>query len=213
MPSLEIFHSIPEILSYFFPGFVSISIFLFLSSNKLEYSHINVYSICISYAIKVLIDSILYKFNLIRTTGLIYVIYLCFGVVSGCLVYCIYRNPKIKKALSKIANKSQNNNIWNDIIDHKFGTSLILYPSFNNDSYIVGTLVEYEENGTESWFALQDYFVYENGNKRASSDDYSHPAIIAVQLSHVDHVEVLYPRENSEIAMTYNLQTSSKATE
>ena len=97
MPSLEIFHSIPEILSYFFPGFVSISIFLFLSSNKLEYSHINVYSICISYAIKVLIDSILYKFNLIRTTGLIYVIYLCFGVVSGCLVYCIYRNPKIKK--------------------------------------------------------------------------------------------------------------------
>ena len=81
MPSLEIFHSIPEILSYFFPGFVSISIFLFLSSNKLEYSHINVYSICISYAIKVLIDSILYKFNLIRTTGLIYVIYLCFGVV------------------------------------------------------------------------------------------------------------------------------------
>ena len=64
------------------------------------------------------------------------------------------------------ANKSQNNNIWNDIIDHKFGTSLILYPSFNNDSYIVGTLVEYEENGTESWFALQDYYVYENGNKR-----------------------------------------------
>ena len=48
MPSLEIFHSIPEILSYFFPGFVSISIFLFLSSNELEYSHINVYSICIS---------------------------------------------------------------------------------------------------------------------------------------------------------------------
>ena len=213
MPSLEIFHSIPEILSYFFPGFVSISIFLFLSSNELEYSHINVYSICISYAIKVLIDSILYNFNLIYTTGLIYVIYLCFGVVSGYIVYCIYRNPKIKKALSKFANKSQNNNIWNDIIDHKFGTSLILYPSFNNDSYIVGTLVEYEENGTESWFALQDYYVYENGNKRASSDDYSYPAIIAVQLSHIDHVEILYPSENSEVVMTYNLQTSSKAAE
>ena len=85
--------------------------------------------------------------------------------------------------------------------------------SFNNDSYIVGTLVEYEENGTESWFALQDYYVYENGNKRASSDDYSYPAIIAVQLSHIDHVEILYPSENSEVVMTYNLQTSSKVAE
>ena len=62
MPSLEVLHSIPEILSYFFPGFVSISVFLFLSSNKLEYSHITVYSICISYAIKISIDFILYKF-------------------------------------------------------------------------------------------------------------------------------------------------------
>ena len=55
--------------------------------------------------------------------------------------------------------------------------------------------------------------LYENGNKRASSDDYSYPAIIAVQLSHIDHVEILYPSENSEVVMTYNLQTSSKAAE
>ena len=87
MPSLEIFHSIPEILSYFFSRGLFLFLFsYFLSSNELEYSHINVYSICISYAIKVLIDSILYKFNLIYTTGLIYVIYLCFGVVSGYII-------------------------------------------------------------------------------------------------------------------------------
>lgn len=100
----------------------------------------------------------------------------------------------------RINNKSIHNDIWNDVIDYKNGTTL----RFVCDNCIYqGVLVEHEENGTDSWFVLEDYIVEEDDTKY-SAKEMGLPCKLMIKISEVQRVEMFYgEKQESKIKLWF----------
>lgn len=87
-----------------------------------------------------------------------------------------------------INNKSIHDDIWQDVIDYRNGTTLRFI--CNNIIY-TGVLVGHEEKGNDSWFILEN-FIVEGKEENYNSEDMSCNARIAINLKNVDRVELYY---------------------
>lgn len=111
-----------------------------------------------------------------------------FAVVLSILTVFITEIKYINKILLHINNKSIHDDIWQDVIDYKNGTTL----RFTCGSTIyTGILVGHEEKGNNSWFILEDFIVEDNDNCY-KAEDMSCQARIAVNLKNADRVELYY---------------------
>ncbi len=87
-----------------------------------------------------------------------------------------------------INHKSTHDDIWQDIIDYKNGTTLRF---ICNDAIYTGILIEHEEKGNDSWFILENYIVEED-NTYYKSDEIGNNCRIAINLKNVKRVELYY---------------------
>lgn len=101
---------------------------------------------------------------------------------------CISEIKFVNRILLHINNKSLHDDIWQDIIDYRNGTTLRF---ICGDTIYIGTLVIHEERGNDSWFVLDDYIVEEK-NSKYKAEDMNFRSRIAINLRDVDRVELYY---------------------
>ncbi len=99
-----------------------------------------------------------------------------------------------------LGNKSVNDNIWRDVIDFDLG-SRILVSMIGSDYGYLGLLLEIEEKGHDSWFALTDWRkvkLNENDEVIASfqhADDPDVKTSIVLRLSDVRLAMLFYDKD------------------
>lgn len=110
------------------------------------------------------------------------------AVVLSIITVFITEVKIINKTLLHINNKSIHDDIWQDVIDYKNGTTLRL---ICDNTIYTGVLVGHEEKGNDSWFILED-FIVEDKDNYYKSEDMSCYARIAINLKNVDRIELYY---------------------
>lgn len=185
----DIFSQLPVILEYFIPGFIFISVFqYFTSRNNSSYKVIG--SVVISYLLKALC-SIGHQYIMAQrvfTWGERVIVLTIFALLTS--LFCVFISELhfVNKVFLIINHKSIHNDIWNDIIDYKNGTSLRI---ICNDAIYTGILVGHEEKGADSWFVIKDYIVEENGATYAS-ESMEFKSKLAINLKNIKRVELFY---------------------
>lgn len=97
----------------------------------------------------------------------------------------------VNKVLVKINYKSIHDDIWQDVIDYRNGTTLRIV--YDNAIY-TGILAGHEEKGNDSWFILDDYIVDENGVSYKSKD-IKFRSRVALNIKEAKRIELFYGDE------------------
>lgn len=100
----------------------------------------------------------------------------------------IYESKFIKKIFVFLNNKSLSDNILNDVIDYKNGTTLRIVC---DDAIYTGRLVGHEENEKDSLYLLKDYIVEENDGSYCSKD-MTYKSTVAINISKAKRIELYY---------------------
>lgn len=105
----------------------------------------------------------------------------------------------LNRLTTKINSKTVHDDIWQDVIDYKNGTTLRF---ILDDLICCGILVAHEEKGNDSWFVLKDYVITENGKTLYAEDLIDreiniYDCMIAINMKDVKRVELFYgkPKE------------------
>ena len=178
-----------EILEYFIPGFIFIRVFQCLSSRESSDYQL-IWSVTISYILKA-ICSFVHKYiytDITFSWDKRVIILSVLSLVLSVVMVIITELKCVNKLILKINHKSIHDDIWQDVIDYKNGTTL----RFICDNAIyTGVLTGHEEKGNDSWFILEDYIVEEkNANYKAK--DMSYSSRLALNLNNVNRVELFY---------------------
>ena len=100
-----------------------------------------------------------------------------------------------KKLTIKINNKTFNNNIWEDIIDYKNGTTLKITCK---DKTYIGIFVAHEEKNSVFWIVLKDYIIVD-GERTLKANEYEDPCLLVVNSKDVNSIELFYSKKNNLI--------------
>lgn len=169
-------------------------IFQLITSRK-DSSYQLIISVAISYILKA-ICSVCHKYIFINTTfewNERVIILSLLAFMSAIITVIITELKFINKILLHVNNKSIHDDIWQDVIDYKNGTTLRL---ICGDTIYIGVLAGHEEKGNDSWFILEDFIVDEK-DESYDAKDIKYPARIAINLKNADRVELYYgdPKE------------------
>lgn len=146
--------------------------------------------IVISYIIKALcsgIHEVIFK-DITFSWAVRVLLLVSVSVLLSIITIVIFETKFVKKWFKKINHKTTHDNIWLDIVDYT-GTSVHCVCNDNTSYY--GVLTMHEENGTDSWFVLEDYIVEEEGEKYYS-EEMSFPSKLALNLKNVKRIELYY---------------------
>lgn len=182
-------NQLPIILEYFIPGFIFIRIFQLLTSRK-DSTYQLIISVAISYILKA-VCSICHEYFLTDISfswNWRVLILSLLSIISSIAFVFISEIKFVNRILLYINNKSIHDDIWQDVIDYKNGTTLRF---ICGDTTYIGTLVIHEERGNDSWFVLDDYIVEEKDIKY-KAEDMNFRSRIAINLRDVDRVELYY---------------------
>lgn len=113
------------------------------------------------------------------------------AILLSVFLVIITELKSVNRLLSYINHKSIHNDIWQDVIDYKNGTTLRL---ICDNAIYTGVLLIHEEKGNESWFILEDYIVEED-NTEYKAEDNPYPTRLAVNLKDVKRIELFYAKE------------------
>lgn len=123
----------------------------------------------------------------------------CISIV-GSLILAKFLNVNIiKRAMRFWGNKSLNNSIWRDIVDFDQGTKILVSIIGSTYGYL-GFLLEMEEKGSESWFALTDWVkvkMDDNNEVAGTFNQVNHPELkssIVLRLSDVKSMMLFYDK-------------------
>lgn len=185
----QIVNSIPLILEYFIPGFIFISFSQYLLSKSLS-QHYVILSIVLSYLLKS-IFSVAHNYFLVNRVFLLnerIIILSCAALIFSVLFVKLYESKKVNYFFMMLNNKSLHDNIWDDVIDYKNGTTV---RAICSDAEYVGYLEYHEEKGNDSWMVLRDYIIYEDEEYRDAAD-FEYPSRIAIKMSDIKRLELYY---------------------
>lgn len=189
---IDIINEIPNILQYFVPGFIFLKLFSFFTSKKyFDLTLLSIVSVVTSFIFISLLDLI------IKTefeTGQKVLICSAGAVILSIISSIIYKMKWFYSLVSKINNKAVNENMFLNILDFKNGNSVRVITK-KNISYI-GTLVQLEENGMDSWIGLADYIIskMENNEDIYDSIDSPRKPIVAINFSNIESIEIFYDK-------------------
>lgn len=122
------------------------------------------------------------------------IILLAIAITLSVITVIITEFKPINRMLLNINHKSIHDDIWQDVIDYKKGTTLRIVC---DDVVYIGVLLIHEEKGNESWFVLDDYIIEEN-NKEYRAEDNEYPTKLAIKINDVKRVEMFYPKEQKK---------------
>lgn len=108
--------------------------------------------------------------------------------ISSLFAIYVSERKLINKLSLFINHKLLHDDIWNDVIDYKNGTTLRIVC---REAIYTGVLVGYEERDMDSWFILQDYIIEEN-HTVFNSEDVTYNSRLAISLKDVKRIELFY---------------------
>lgn len=115
------------------------------------------------------------------------------GFIIVCIIVALSQQKHIKRIMIRLFHKTLNNDIWRDVLDLKNGSNLKVYLK-DNDYYIIGHYKNHEENGTDSWLALNAFAKYDKETNKKYKNEPSYlndsNVIITVRFSDVEHIEI-----------------------
>lgn len=182
-------------MEYFIPGYIYLTVFQILTSRKTSTYQV-VWSVIVSYILKAMC-SIGHKYIMVErpfSWDERVIILLAIAITLSVITVIITEFKPINRMLLNINHKSIHDDIWQDVIDYKKGTTLRIVC---DDVVYIGVLLIHEEKGNESWFVLDDYIIEEN-NKEYRAEDNEYPTKLAIKINDVKRVEMFYPKEQKK---------------
>ena len=169
----ELVAMIPAILQYVVPGLLMLWIYNRLLDKQLP-QHYLVYSVVISFLLM----------QVVPTKKLQYIV----ACVLGAVLSVLRRNVKIKQVLHKLFKWSPSDSVWEDIIDYKRGTNMVVYTGCEND--FSGSYVGMDNK--KNVLLLSGYDVLDKeGNVLTTMDD----RIVMIPRGEIKYIELCYALE------------------
>lgn len=188
-------------MDLFLSGFIFITLFAWLNGRKYDNSAIIVWSLVVSYIIKIFY-SLVHSYILTEAEINEYlklVIYILTSVGISFFATKMLANKFLGKILYKANKKSINNDIFDDLIDDEEPTMMSIYLK-SSDVYYVGKYCYREENGLDSWIALINYCCASGRNNKIiyNPQKENKKSTVMINLHDVERIENIY-EENSEV--------------
>ena len=206
----DLINNIPELLNYFVPGYIFISIYNFMllkKANVQEGNFIILKSIAISYILKTLYDKIITQWEIevlyVEIDPLLNVIILLFiSLILGYLLGLIGYSPVANKFLLRFGiHRTVKENIWANVI--KKGHYIRVFKKDYSKSYC-GQCTFYENDTREPIIVLSRYVIY-NDNAEVICD-YSNDDTASIVLNLKDFERVDVFDQTKDLKETYNLK-------
>lgn len=192
-----IFDNIPLLLQYFVPGYVSLIIFTYFTSKKTQNNSSYVMGCVLSYVLLSFVSLIRTNTTIlcnipdspIGNSAIAIILGICFSVL-GTLVFS---SKFFSRLVVCLFHKTQNDDIWHDVLDLKNGSNLKIYLR-NKDYYVIGHHKNHEENGNDSWIAVSAFGKFDVETNQLLKNEPSYldnpDVIFTVRLSDVEHIEI-----------------------
>lgn len=200
--SIEIDQGTIQIVTqFFFPGYLSLVVFLHLTGKKTGKDVAIFVALAIgfilnflSYSLRIMLRETFLQKTILSTLNRDAVnltVSVVIGVSSALILAAINNSNWFSKAMIKVFNKSPNEDIWFDVIDFKLGASAKIYEKGGN-GYIGGNIRHIEKDGDETWIALSGYWKQEVGKSLQDVENHiKNPEDYYVQkLSNIEHIEL-----------------------
>ena len=181
--------NIPEILQFFVPGFLFLSIYSFIRAMKIQECHLTLYSVVISYIIVVMIHLIFrsiigWEFLLVS---------ILIGILFGTIFAKLLDLPCFAKVMRHLG-RTANTNIWKDVIDFDLGTTVAITMK-ESKMQIFGTIDMIDETDGDPWVILRDY---QQGDVPSTNEPYL--TRLALNLRDVERIELYYQKETKRFS-------------
>lgn len=183
------------ILQYIIPGYISVVIFEFALSKKIEIKNNLIASCVISYALLSVVSLIRIKWlgwipnTAIVNSGLSIII----GIVLVSVIVILSQRKWFRKITVKLFHKTLNNDIWRDVLDLEKGSNLKVYLK-DKDYYVIGHHKNHEEKGNDSWIALSAFAKFDKETNQNYKNEPIYldrkDVIITIRFSDIEHIEI-----------------------
>lgn len=185
----------PLILQYIIPGYISIVVFNFALSNKMDIKNTLITSCVVSYLLLSFVSLIRIRwFRWIPDTAIIISgLSVLIGVVVACLMAILSQRKWFRIVTVKLFHKTLNNDIWRDVFDLENGSNLKVYLK-DKDYYIIGHLKNYEEKENDSWIALSSFAKFDKKINKPLENEPNYldknNIFITIRFSDIEHIEI-----------------------
>ena len=188
----SIVDNLSTVLSYYIPGALGLSAFLFLASLKVSSGTHTLYSVMLSFFVKSLVDAIN---PMLGIRGYpyqwFYIMYVTVALILGVVVCLVFKSKFFRRILNKGFHKNPYEDIWKNVISYKDGCILNIYFDHERKNSVIGQLSNHEENGSDSWFALTNYSVITGDEVIYSSETSEYKPYVIVRPSDAAYIEII----------------------
>lgn len=195
----DLIYIIPDFMNLFLPGFIFITLFRWLNAKNYDSTFITVWSLVISYVIK-LFYSMIHGIWLRETDINEYVkllTYILTGAAAAFLVTKLVNAKFVKEFLYKTHNKSVNDDIFDDIVDYEKPMMMSVYIK-SSEIYYVGQFCFREEKGVDSWIALIRYCSVRKEDDQIvyNPQKAGRKSTVLINLKDVERIENFYEEDS-----------------
>lgn len=182
-------------MQYIVPGYFSILVFSFVLSKKTDIKNSLIFSCVVSYILLSFVSLLRVRwFKQLPDTAFINSgLSIIVGVLFSCLISILSQRMWFKKATVKLFHKTLNNDIWRDVFDLEKGSNLKVYLK-DQDYYVIGHLKNYEEEGNDSWIALNGFAKFDKKTNENYKEEPNYlkksNIIITFRFSDIEHIEI-----------------------
>ena len=192
----DILDKIPEVLQYFIPGFVMLSLFTALSHKKIETTAKTIISCVISFVVTSGVQAYFATNNDEQVSGWIIVFWAliistAIGLLGGFMVRCSW----LEKILQKTLNISLSSNVLQDEIRVK-QNQLVKLIIKNEKTCIIGHVSSFDPHDPSGWISITNYCKKDIKSEDIVVDMRDDDAIICVSLNEVSSIDIInFPKE------------------
>ena len=189
--------SIPKVLQYFIPGYLSLFIFRYFCSKRMSNYMMNLMSCVVSYILMAIITFMRVKIGfllLIPDNALVNsAIAIFMGTVLSICIALIVSRKWFSNVMVYWFHKTTNDDIWREVINWKDGSNLKIYLK-DQEYYLIGHQKNMEEKGEESWIAISAFGKFDKKTNENYREEPSYlddeNVIYTVRLSDIEHMEI-----------------------
>ena len=179
----------PDLIDLFLSGLLFLLLYGWLNTEKYNISLLTIWGLFISFIIKNLYGVL--PVNLPKPV--MSIIYILTGIVLAIIATLLKRSTFVGKIVSKINNKTLDDDIFDNVIDYEKQTFMAVYLK-TSDIYYLGRFTYREEKGNDSWICLSDYGVIKKGTDEeiCDPDKANLKSSVVIPLSNVERIELIY---------------------
>lgn len=188
----EIVDFLPQLVFYFIPGAIFISIFNFIVNKKqADYKYFIFKSLIVSYVLNEMSNTVYSWLLNVDISNKLQIFTLVLSVILSYLVSILYRSRTYNNLLKFMKiYRNVKTNFWNDVFDYKNGNYLAVYLKDEKLTYY-GKMLKHDETHEKCFVMLKDYTVFDDeGNEIARKND-NHDRVILF-LDEASRVEIKY---------------------